>query len=103
MPGYLDVGGQTLTFHGEAAIDTIMYQSPTVTITLDKQTLSEFLPPSPASSASPPIMPNRITTDAPNIQFNNAQLFGTAISGNIAVGKSSASVFTSPVVPPHPV
>lgn len=81
--------GKTLTFSGDAAADTIFYKSPTVTITLDKQTLSDFLPP----SASGPIHPNQITTDALDIHLNNAHLFGQAISGDITLGVTSASLF----------
>jgi hypothetical protein len=81
--------GETLTFSGDAAANTILYRSPSVTITLDKQMLSEFLPP----SASSPTGPNQITTDALDIHLNNAHLFGRTISGDITLGVTSAALF----------
>ena len=81
--------GKTLTFSGDAAANTILYKNPSVTITLDKQILSEFLPP----SASSPAGPNQITTDALDIHLNNAHLFGRAISGDITLGVTSAALF----------
>ena len=57
--GYLDGGasfgslmiggaliGKALKFVGAPAANTVLYKSASVTITLDKQTLSDFLPPS---------------------------------------------------------
>jgi hypothetical protein len=91
--GSLTIGGsligKTLTFAGGAAANTILYHSSTVTITLDKQTLSDFLPPSTVA----PIGPNRITTDAIDISLNNAHLGGQTLSGDIALGETSASLF----------
>ncbi len=95
-----------MTFSGDAAPDTVLYHSPTVTITLDKQTLSDFLPPSPTTSALlpvPAILPNRIATDALSIQLTNAPLLGTSISGNISLGETSASNFINPIPVPIPV
>jgi hypothetical protein len=54
--------GKTVTFSGTAAADTVLYSSPTETITLDKQTVSDFLPPSDTG-----VGPNRITRDALDI------------------------------------
>jgi hypothetical protein len=65
-----------------------------VTITLDKQTISDFLPPSAGAVA-----PNRITTDALDIHLNNARLFGKTISGDIMLGKSSAALWPPPFDP----
>jgi hypothetical protein len=91
--GSLKIGGaligKTLSFAGTPTANTILYQSASVTITLDKQTLSEFLPPSGLA----PIGPNRITTDAIDISLNHAHLFGTTISGNFTLGETSASLF----------
>lgn len=79
--------GKTVTFSGTAAADTVLYSSPTVTITLDKQTVSDFLPPSDTG-----VDPNRITTDALDIHMNGAHLFGKTISGDIVLGQSSATL-----------
>jgi len=91
--GSLTIGGAligtTLTFSGDAAPNTVLFHNATVTITLDKQTLSDFLPPSPLQS----IAPNQITTDALDIHLTNAQVFGKTISGDIVLGQSSARLF----------
>ena len=92
------VDGKTLTFSGDAAANTVLYKSATVTITLDKQTLSDFFPPSPVVppiSAATAITPNVITTDALDIHFNNAPLFGTHVSGDIVLGQTTARLFPS--------
>jgi len=82
------VGGETLSFSGDAAANTILYKSPTVTITLDKQTLSDLLP----TSGPAPVSPSRITTDALDIQLKNAPLSGNMISGDIVLGETTASL-----------
>lgn len=79
------VDGKTLTFSGDAKADTVLYSSTTVTITLDDQTL--LLPPAGASSVIGP----SITTDAIDIQFNNASFGGHMISGAFVIGQSTAS------------
>jgi hypothetical protein len=95
------VGSKTLTFSGDAAANTVLFHSATVTITLDKQTLSDFLPPVTAG-AVPPVSPNRITTDAFDIQLNNASVGGQLVTGDIRLGESSATYFHSPI-PTAPV
>jgi hypothetical protein len=79
------VNGDTLTFSGHAAPDTVLYKSSTVTITLDDQTL--LLPPSAASGIIGPT----ITTDAIDIHLNHATFAGQTITGNFDIGQSSAS------------
>jgi hypothetical protein len=86
------VGGKTLTFSGDAAKDTVLYSSPTVTITLDDQRL--LLPP----AASSGIIGPTITTDAIDIQFNHAKFAGQTITGDFDIGQSSASYA---LMPPH--
>lgn len=94
--GSLTIGGaligKTLTFAGEAKANTILFQSASVTVTLDKQVRSEFLPPTPAAP-TPSVGPNRITTEAIDIHLNNTHLFGKTISGDIVIGETSASLF----------
>ncbi len=89
------VGGKTLTFSGDAAPNTVLFQSATVTITLDKQTLSDFLPP--VAGTALPVSPNRITTDALDIQLNHASVGGQIVTGDIRLGESSATNFHSPI------
>jgi hypothetical protein len=88
----LMVGGETLTFSGNAAADTVLYKSSTVTITLDEQTL--LLPPGATGGAIGP----SITTDAIDIQLNHAHFAGQTITGDLAIGQSSASYA---LMPPH--
>jgi hypothetical protein len=86
------VGGDTLTFSGNAAPDTVLYKSSTVTITLDEQTL--LFPP----AATGGIIGPTITTDAIDIRFNQATFAGQTITGDFAIGQSSASYS---LMPPH--
>jgi hypothetical protein len=78
------VGGETLTFSGDAAADTVLYKSSSVTITLDEQTL--LLPPGATGGSVGP----SITTDAIDIQLNHAKYGNQTITGNFAIGQSSA-------------
>jgi len=77
------VGGKTLTFSGDAKPDTVLYSSSTVTITLDDQHF--LLPPTGTGVIGP-----SITTDAIDIQFNDASFGGRTISGDFVIGESSA-------------
>jgi hypothetical protein len=79
------VNGRTLTFSGDAKPDTVLYSSPTVTITLDEQTL--LLPPATTGSVIGPM----ISTDAIDIHFNGVNLIGNTISGHFDIGQSSAN------------
>jgi hypothetical protein len=79
------VGGKTLKFSGDAKPDTVLYSSPTLTITLDEQRL--LLPPAAAGGVIGPT----IMTDAIDIQFNGAKFFGNTISGHFDIGQSAAS------------
>jgi hypothetical protein len=105
--GALSIGGaligKTLTFAGDAAANTVLCKSPSVTITLDKQVLSDFLPPLPPVNPGGPMvpvlgpqpvidLPNRLTTDAIDIQLNSTTLFGTTYSGDITLGQTSATL-----------
>jgi len=87
------VGGETLTFSGNAAANTVLYKSSTVTITLDEQTL--LLPPGATSGTIGP----SITTDAIDIQLNHAKVGAQTITGAFDIGQSSASY--SLVPPAH--
>lgn len=90
--GSLDIGGnligKTLTFSGDAAANTVLFSSPTVTVTLDKQTVSDLLPPQSMVGQTPAT----IATDAIDISLHNAKLLGTTMSGNFVIGETSANV-----------
>jgi hypothetical protein len=79
------LGGRTLTFSGDAKPDTVLYSSPTVTITLDEQGL--LLPPTTTGGVIGPM----ISTDAIDIQFHGAKFLGNTISGHFDFGRSLAN------------
>ena len=81
--------GRTLTFKGNATANDVIFHNDTVTVTLDKQAITGFFPPGAAGATSG----SRITTDALDIQLNNAHLFGQTISGNIDIGQASATLW----------
>jgi len=90
--------GRTLTFSGNASANKVIFDSPTVTITLDKQVLSGFYPPVPTPSPiTAPLIParNQLTTDAIDIQLKNAHLFGCTVSGHFDLGQASATLWPS--------
>lgn len=80
--GSLTIGGaligQTLTFSGDAAPNTVLFSSPTVTITLDKQVVTDL--------TTPGHPPKGITTEAVDITFHNATFAGMQVSGEIVIG-----------------
>jgi hypothetical protein len=79
----------------------VLFHSSTVTITLDKQTLTDFLPPVSAGAGPvPALLRDRITTVALDIQFNKAPLFGQTVTGDVRIGESSATYFHSPIPVP---
>ncbi len=84
------LGGDTLTFSGNAKANTVLYESSTVTITLDEQTLQ--LP----GAATSGIIGPTITTDAIDIHLNQATFAGQTITGNFDIGQSSASYALTP-------
>jgi hypothetical protein len=88
------VGGETLKFSGDAAANTVLYKSSTVTITLDEQTL--LLPPGATGGTIGP----SITTDAIDIQFNHANIGDNqTMTGNFVIGQSAAGY--TPTTPAH--
>jgi hypothetical protein len=92
--------GKTLTFAGDASANKVIFENSAVTVTLDKQVLSGFYPPTgPASPPTGPASiapaPNRITTDAIDIQLKNAHLFGSTVSGQLDLGQTSATLWPS--------
>lgn len=81
------VGDKTLTFSGPAPKDTVLFQSPTVTITLDQQVEEGVVTcvPDPCR-----LNPSNITTDAIDIELHKADLDGRIVSGHIIVGRLRA-------------
>lgn len=79
--------GKELTFSGEAAANTVLFSSPTVDVTLDKQTFADLISCGPKCTTTPV----SITTDAIDISLHNAPLFGRTVSGDIVIGETSAN------------
>jgi hypothetical protein len=93
--GSLTIGGAliggTLSFRGDAPANLVLFENPTIKITLDKQDIGGFFPPTPTATSALP--GSRITTDALDIQLSNARLFGQTISGHIDIGQASATLW----------
>jgi hypothetical protein len=86
------VGGKTLTFSGSPKENTVLYQSPTVTITLNQKITTALI------SCSPKCVLNPYSVNAAGIDItlNNAKLGTHTVSGDIsiasgAVGRPSAN------------
>jgi hypothetical protein len=81
------VGNNTLKFSGNAAPNTVIYETPTVTITLNKQVRQVII------SCSPPkcsFIVAGMTTDAIDINLNKADWYGRKVSGDIVIGETHA-------------
>jgi len=99
--GSLSIGGsligRTLKFSGDAAPNTVLYSSATVTVTLDKQIVTDLISIGP----TPAVTPFSITTEAVDISLHNASFRGTRVSGDIIIGQASAGT-SQLYVPGHP-
>jgi hypothetical protein len=85
------VGGRR-SFSGDAAPNTVIFSTSTVTVTLDKKFETELI----SCSLDCRLTPYSITTEAIDISLDNARVFGQRISGDIVIGQSYAD-------PPAPV
>lgn len=99
--GSLNLGGaligKSLTFSGDAAPNTVLYSSPTVTVTLDRQTVSDLIPTGTGSNKTP--TPAGIATQAIDISLHNAPLFGGKVSGDIIIGQAWAGLHAKGWIP----
>jgi hypothetical protein len=79
------LGAATVHYSGSPAVNTVIYNSPTVTITLNKRELSGVI-------TCPPCMftPHLIETDAVDIELHQAPWRGNKYSGHIVIGRTSA-------------
>jgi hypothetical protein len=80
------IGYQTLTYAGSAPKNTVIYQSPTVTITLNKEVVAGVI----SCQLRCAFTPSGITTRAVDISLNNADIRGSAVTGDIAIAESAA-------------
>lgn len=84
--------GKTLTFSGDAAPNTVLFSSPTVTVTLDRQIVSDLI----SGGLTKTLTPEGITTQAIDISLRNATLFGKSVSGDIVIGEAAAGAGGGP-------
>jgi hypothetical protein len=80
------LGGGTVKFYGPAAANTIVYESPTVKITLNRQIVTELI----SCSTACKITPEKIDVAAVDIELHDAAIGGTKISGHVLVGDNTA-------------
>jgi hypothetical protein len=80
------VGNRKLAFTGEADKDMVLFQSPTVTITLNQQIQVGLISCSPNCVFTP----YSITTDAVDISLDHANIDGRSVSGEIVLGQVRA-------------
>jgi hypothetical protein len=80
------VGRQVLRFSGSAAPNTLLFQSPSVTITLNRRSVVGLISCTPQCVFTP----YSNTTVAVDIVLTNARLNGKVVSGEIILGQSSA-------------
>ena len=86
------VGGKTLTFSGSPKENTVLYQSPTVTITLNRRIRNGLISCSPKCVFTP----YSVNATGIDITLNDAKLGTHTVSGDIsiasgAVGRASAN------------
>jgi len=83
------IENQFFAFSGPAPRNQILYQSPTVVITLNKETEPELIS---CQTGTPgcSVTPTSIMTEALDISLHNVSLNGQVVSGEIVVGYSSA-------------
>ena len=84
--------GKTLTFSGDAAPNMVLFSSPTVTVTLDRQIVSDLI----SGGLTKTLTPEGITTQAIDISLRNATLFGKSVSGDIVIGEAAAGAGGGP-------
>ena len=78
--------GVTLQYSGTPAQNHILYQTPTVTITLDQRISAELISCFPKCV----VTPVNISASAIVITLNNAVINGHKVSGQIAIGNTAA-------------
>jgi hypothetical protein len=84
--------GKDLTFSGSTAPNTVLFSSPSVTVTLDRQTVADLI----SGGLDKTTTPVGITTQAIDISLHNASLFGRTVSDDITIGQSFAGAGALP-------
>ncbi|HEX4504905.1 MAG TPA: hypothetical protein VH722_04170 [Alphaproteobacteria bacterium] len=82
------VGNRTLRFDGPAAQNHILYQSPTVTITLNQVTSTDLISCGPKCV----VTPFSVRTSVLNISLDQAAIGNRKITGEIVIGGADAGI-----------
>ena len=82
------VGNKTLRFDGPAKQNHILYQSPTVTITLNQITSTDLISCGPKCV----VTPFSVRTSVINISLDKAQIGSRKITGQIVIGGADAGI-----------
>jgi hypothetical protein len=90
LSGSLINTNQPLEFKGNPDANFILFESPTVTVTLNKQTVAELISCQVGQAGGCNITPYNITTNAIHINLHNAEIEGHRVSGDISIGSSYA-------------
>lgn len=80
------VGYQTLKFSGNVPKNTVLFKSPTVTVTLNQQIVAGLVSCQMACT----VAATGITTDAVHISLHDADIGGHLVSGELVLGRSYA-------------
>jgi len=80
------VNNQTIKFTGTVPNNTVLFQSPTVTVTLNNQIVAGLINCTPKCTFSPV----SVTGSAIDVELTNAKIDGKIVSGHITIGQSSA-------------
>jgi len=80
------VGGKVLKFSGQIAPNTVAFTSPAVTITLNHQVVSGTITCSPTCTFTP----TEIEVTAIDVELHKANVYGTAVSGEIQINHAVA-------------
>jgi hypothetical protein len=78
--------GKTVTYTGSAPANTVLFQSPTVTVTAHQQLIAGVISCGPGCTFTP----STISVRALDINLNNAMIDGHAVTGDIVLGDASA-------------
>jgi len=80
------VGNQTIKFTGDAPNNMVLFQSPTLTITVNNKLMAGVISCTPKCTFSPV----SVTGSALDIALTNADLGGKSVSGDIVVAEARA-------------
>lgn len=86
------VGNQTLKFSGTPPNNTVLYKSPSVTITLNRKIVAGVISCTPKCTFTPSV----VFGTAIDVLLTNANVWGHPVSGEISIGVDEAGSGSSP-------